>query len=205
MIASRWIRGASCVVAVLGTMAGRPVHVRSQAMVPIPDGKPPQAAAADAKGVASYTMLKVTVTIARYQGEKKVGNLPYTLFVATGGNGVNLRMNSNVPVPTSVVNGTKDGQFTSFQYQQVGTNIDASAKAMTDGKYALSLTISDNQLSVGPEGPSRAATGGMPAIQSFTTSTVLYLRDGQTVQYTTATDKVTGDVIKVDVALEVLK
>jgi hypothetical protein len=39
----------------------------------------------------------------------------------------------------------------------------------------------------------------LPRYQSFTSSNRLILRDGQTVQYTAATDKTSGEVIKLDV------
>jgi len=46
---------------------------------------------------------------------------------------------------------------------------------------------------------------GNPSIQSFRANESLLLRDGQSLQFTTATDKVTGDVMKVDVTLTVVK
>ena len=47
--------------------------------------------------------------------------------------------------------------------------------------------------------------GGMPAFQSFSSSMSVILKDGQSAQYTTATDKVSGEVIKVDVTLNVIR
>ena len=49
-------------------------------------------------------------------------------------------------------------------------------------------------------GLSRAAK-----FQNFTSSARLLLRDGQTVQYTAATDKTSGEVAKLDVTLNVIK
>ena len=45
----------------------------------------------------------------------------------------------------------------------------------------------------------------VPSILSFTSMNTVILKDGQSMQYTTATDKVTGEVTKVDVSLTVLK
>jgi hypothetical protein len=41
--------------------------------------------------------------------------------------------------------------------------------------------------------------------RSFRASFVPLLRDGQTVQYTAATDPVSGEVVKIDVTVTVLK
>ena len=45
----------------------------------------------------------------------------------------------------------------------------------------------------------------VPAFRSFKGTNSLLLKDGQTRQYTVATDRVTGEVLKVDVSLKVLK
>jgi predicted small secreted protein len=44
-----------------------------------------------------------------------------------------------------------------------------------------------------------------PAFRSFKGVNTVLLKDGQTRQYTVATDRVTGEVLKVDVTLKVLK
>jgi hypothetical protein len=46
---------------------------------------------------------------------------------------------------------------------------------------------------------------GAPVIRNFNASNNLVLRDGQTRQFTAAADRVTGEVIKVDVTLKVAK
>ena len=45
---------------------------------------------------------------------------------------------------------------------------------------------------------------GVPVFRSFGSSNTLVLRDGQSRQYTAAADRVTGESIRVDVALTVL-
>jgi hypothetical protein len=44
-----------------------------------------------------------------------------------------------------------------------------------------------------------------PVLRSFTSNFTILLRDGQTAQYTTATDQVSGEVLKIDATLNVLK
>jgi len=46
---------------------------------------------------------------------------------------------------------------------------------------------------------------GVPAFRSFTSSFNLLLKDGQAAQQTSATDPVSGEVLKIDVTVTVLK
>ena len=191
MTTSRWIpRVAVTLMMVLG---GGAALVAEQAQVP---------SAADAKAAPALQTLKVTLTISRFQGEKKVANTPFTFFIESGRN-ISLRMGSMIPVPTSRA---ENGNATTVNYQSVGTNIDAEARSLADGRYSLMFTVSDSQLASASENANRPTTlMGMPIIQSFTSSNMVYLRDRQTLQYTTATDKTTGEVVKIDVTLEVVK
>ena len=45
----------------------------------------------------------------------------------------------------------------------------------------------------------------LPVIRSFRASNNVVLRDGQTRQFTAAADRITGEVVKVDVTLRVAK
>ena len=142
--------------------------------------------------------LKVTVVISRLQGEKKVSSLPFTLTLNSNGR-TSLRMGADVPIPQANM---KEG--TSYQYRSVGTNIDCGASPMGDGRFALSLTVSDTQVSI-EDSPGSGPMRGLPRFQNFTSTATLALRDAQTMQYTAATDKVTGEVVRVDVTLNVVK
>jgi hypothetical protein len=94
-----------------------------------------------------------------------------------------------------------------IQYRDVGTNIDCTVMRPTDdGRFQIELMFDDS--SVYGEGlapGSNAPPAGNPSFRSFRASDSLMLKDGQTAQFTTATDKVSGDVIKVDVTLTVVK
>jgi hypothetical protein len=156
------------------------------------------------------TPLKVTVVIARYQGEKRTGNLPFTLWVNANDQPTSLRMSSNVPVPTATfAAGGGPPPVTSFEYRSIGTSIDCSAVLLEDGRFKLSLTVQDSQIfSDAVQGPTAAqgSPSRAPASsQNFTTTATLLFRDGQTIQYTTAADKASGEVIKVDATLNVVK
>jgi hypothetical protein len=153
------------------------------------------------------TPLKITVVISRYQGDKKTASLPFTLWVnANDRHDTSLRMNQQVAVPQNTfapAGATAPNQL-SFSYRSVGTNIDSSAEAIDDGRFTVQLKIEDSQL-FSDTSKGGVGASGMPSFQSFSSSMNVILKDGQTAQYTTATDKITGEVIKVDVTLNAIK
>jgi len=182
---------------------------RTQDAPPQPVPPPPAPAA------STVTPLRIQVVISRYQGEKKVSSLPYSLSVnATdtprNPGRANLRMGAKVPVvmfATPVVDGQKMPSGGPLQYQDVGTNIDCSAVVTESGRFRLDITVDDS--SVYPEDQNVAgaspATKGSPTFRSFRASDSMVLKDGGTAQFTTATDKVSGEIVKVDVTLTVVK
>ena len=158
--------------------------------------------------------LKVQVVIARYQGEKKISSLPYSIVVNAndgwppGSRKAQLRTGSQIAVGTSLVaaDGKPSTPFTSYQYHSVGTNIDCSAQSTDDGRYRLELSVDDT--SVYPDSPtaqSGAVSSDKPTFRNFRFDNSLLLRDGQTMQFTAATDKVTGEQTRIDVTLNVVK
>ena len=150
--------------------------------------------------------LKVQIVISRYQGEKRVSSLPYTLSVnANDPNRTSqLRMGAQIPVTsTSYAAADNKAPLTSYQYRDIGTNIDCGASTADDGRFRLTVSIDDSAV-IGDE-TKPATVNGAPVFRSFRVTETLLLKDGQSIQFTTATDKVTGDTIKVDVTLTVVK
>ena len=140
------------------------------------------------------TPLRIQVVISRYEGDKKVGSLPYILAVtANSSPGVSLRMGSQVPVPTLSPTGS------SFEYKSVGTSIDSSATSLDDGRFQVVVRIEDSSVM------ERRSVDSPPVLRTFSASNMFVLRDGQTSQFTVAADKTTGEVVKVDVTLNVEK
>ena len=135
------------------------------------------------------TALKVQVVISRYEGDKKVSSLPYTMAVTSNDRGVSLRMGSQVPIPS---NGG------GFSYQNVGTNIDCTATSTDEARFNLHITISDSSVL-------ERRLDSPPTLRNFNTDNSVVLRDGQSTQFTAATDKITGEVVKVEVTLTVEK
>ncbi len=156
------------------------------------------------KQLPNATPLKVQVVIGRYQGEKKISSMPYTLTM-NANNHSNLRMGTKIPITMlAMTNAGKEMSAPGpIQYQDVGTNIDCTATALDDGRYLLAIAVDDS--SVYPDDPPPTGSRGNPSFRSFRASNTMVLKNSETGQFTTATDKVTGETVKVDVTLTVLK
>jgi hypothetical protein len=171
----------------------------------------------------SVVSLRVQVVIATFQGDKKVSSVPYMLSVNAGsppfGPNMNpgpfvsapsqLRMGVKVPIP-SMAPPTVDGKRLEgiptgggpVIYQDVGTNIDCLAFTMEDGRFQLQISVEDESIS---EARGVNRPGEPPVIRTFRLSNQVILRDGQSTQFTAATDRVTGEVIRVEVTVNVAK
>jgi hypothetical protein len=149
--------------------------------------------------------LQVTVVISRYQGEradKRTSSLPFTMRVNANDRPTSVRMGADVPVPTSAFSKEAGAVVNSYSMRSIGTNIDCSAEAIEGGRYVLQLTVSDSQI----QPPQKDMPATLPlGSQSFSSTHRLVIRDGETIQQTAATDKSTGETIKVDVTLNVVK
>lgn len=165
--------------------------------------------AQEAEKVKSKTTpvpLNVLVVLSEYDGEKKLSSLPYQISVVSDAPAPrvsSVRMGIKVPIVT---------QGTQVQYMDVGTDLDCTASSIEDGRFHLNLSVRRSSVySVGPErksidwAPGDAPISAQPLVREFRTQYNLLLRDGQTAQSTTATDPVSGRVLKVEVTLNRLK
>ena len=154
--------------------------------------------------VAPSTPLKVQVVLTRYDGEKKLANMPYTLLVNAGerDNRATLRMGVSLPVPLP----DKSGSYT---FHDVGTNMDCVATVSDGGRYRITLSVNHTSVYESDAQHLQAAIpqpgNSTQLLRSFTSSSVLNLKDGETGQSIAATDPVTGEVMKIDVTLHVVK
>ena len=154
----------------------------------------------------------VEVVISRYQNDKRISSLPYFLAVNAGVDTAptKLRMGANVPIPTSTFTPPgPDGKpvtnpLVSYNYRDVGTNIDCLAKPLGDGRFSVYVSVGERSV-VQPPATCNSAASCAPVIRNFEAENTLVLRDGQTRQFTAAADRVTGEVVKVDVTLKVVK
>jgi hypothetical protein len=154
--------------------------------------------------------LKVTLVLSRFQGEKKISSLPFTLFVtANDGEFTRLRMGTQVPVPTTILSGNNPATVApvqSYNYKDVGTNIDCRASSEGEG-YRIMLTVTDSAVYFPDKTEAMVASSatGAPAFRNFNSTVDVLMRDGQTVQYTSVADPVSGQTIKLDATLNVQK
>ncbi len=163
-----------------------------------------------AEAAKPATPLKIQVVFNEFDGEKKVGSLPYNFYVNAEerlGPFVELRMGVRVPVLMSPKEATN-----SFQYMDVGTNIDCRARAGEDSRFEIDLRVERSSLyTAGTEKKpldsslGNASVSAQPIIRHFKGSANVWVRDGQTVQGIQATDPVSGHVLKVEVTANVVK
>jgi hypothetical protein len=148
----------------------------------------------------TITPLRVQVVFNEFDGEKKVSSLPYTLMVNAdaGGPLASIRMGLRVPIRTS---------GSTFNYMDMGTNIDGRAEREEDGRFLLSLSV-ERSTTYSPQiqgVDSKQMASEQPVVQQFRSQLNLLIRDSQTIQSTVSTDPLTGRVIKVDVTVSVAK
>jgi hypothetical protein len=179
-----------------------------------PQPPPPTAQAGQPTFTGPRIPLKVQVTLSRYLNEKKVSSTPYMLGVLSGGKQTSLRMGIQVPVTQTVFGAAKEGGFAtiptaSFSYRDVGTNIDCQATDGGSGQYALTLTVQDSWFHTEQAPALREKqpqiVANVPAFRSFHATFAMLLRDGQTMQYASAVDPISGEVMRIDVSLALAK
>ncbi len=149
--------------------------------------------------------LKLQVVFSRFMGEKKVSSLPYTLTLNAGGRSARLRMGLQVPVQTTANN------TTTVVFKDAANNVDCSAETLDDGRFKLNCSIEQTSLYSGdgarPFAPvaTESSIVQTPLLRTFGSQVELLLRDGQTTQYATAADPISGELLKIEVTLNVIK
>jgi hypothetical protein len=165
---------------------------------------------AQEKPGAPVIPVKVQVVISRYAGDKKISSAPYTLSANAGSAAeprqswamATLRMGAKIPVAATMAPKVEGKPATDvpFSYQDVGTNIDCRTAVLDDGRFRLEITVEESSV----YGADQGKPDDHPSFRSFRGVDSLILKDGQTAQLTTAIDKVSGEVTKVDVTLFVV-
>ena len=150
--------------------------------------------------------LRVDIAIVRYQGEKRVSRLPYTIYTTAEfrlSPPQFLRMGNEIPVRVE----GKDGVSTS--YRNVGTDLDCKVRRIRDGAYELSVSVEHTSLpsegakAEAPFGPAQIPSA--PLFRSFRGSFRTVLGDGRQSEFIAATDPISGETIKVEVKLTVVR
>ncbi len=160
---------------------------------------------------------KVDVALLRLLGGKEVSRLPFTLWVQatpptvgkTPSSGTQrLRLGVDVPIGTiSETNGTSMKTTTTGEnYRNIGTSIDATVTLLDDGRYDVRINLQDSSIFSGEgDGKTSLRSADSTAFRTFSTDNHWPMRDGQTLPFALATDKVTGETVRVDVTLAVVK
>lgn len=162
---------------------------------------------------------QVDVVLTRYLGEKKTSSLPFTIMLSAGPHTglTSIRMGVDVPIGSSSSNvtqttGAQGGSPRAVEttkvvteYRNVGTNIDCSVNRVDDTNYAVTVYVNDSSLYSAEPGKIPSGINDPAAFRTFSTSNTLPMKDGQTRLFGIATDKVTGETLKIEVKLTVLK
>lgn len=180
---------------------------------PAQPSAPPATAAPSSSSGARHIPLKVQLTLTRFEGDKKLSSVPYMLGVLTNAQKTNLRMGVQVPVVQTVFGAKSEGGTgsvpqSSYTYRSVGTDIDCQAQDLGNGLFNLVITVDDSTIYLDRSREAEQANKTLrdvPAFRSFRASFAMVLRDGQTMQYASATDPVSGEVMKIDVTLSLAK
>jgi hypothetical protein len=152
------------------------VIVRTQEKPAPPAPKPAPAAA---------TPLKVSVVVSRFQGEKKLSSLPYTLSVNAGSRGT-LRMGAKVPVMMITANAVERADGGPFNIRMSAPA--SAATSRSSGRRAFGLiTMTTRRCAVRAESHGNKPPPGNPSFRSFPRQRLDGCATGRRA-FTTATD-----------------
>jgi len=178
----------------------KPAGDAKPAAVPAPA---PQPTGTSRESLGPLIPLDIQIIVNRYQGEKRVSSLPYALAVNANDRSVSsVRMGAKVPIVGASVGPNAP---VPVNYENVGTNIDCFARTMDDGRFQVNITVEDSSVYQNIEGAVAPSAAGRAVIRSFRSANTLVLRDGQTRQFSAATDRVNGEIVRIDVTLRVVK
>jgi len=178
--------------------------------------EPAQAAPARPGG-RQLVPIEVQVVIAKFQGEKRVSSVPYMLSLNAVAGGLisnntertQLTIGSEVPVPTTTftpVNDSKTAQpLRSFNYRNVGTVMSAAAVTAEGGQFEVELQIDESSLGTSTPDGRGNSPAEMPVFKSFKARNRILLRPGVMRQFTAATDRISGETVRIEVTLTTVK
>lgn len=185
-------------IALLALWSPSTIHSQDPATPkPVPSQKP----APNARIIP----VRVQFVISRYQGEKKISSLPYSVpvkaAVNASGTWANLRTGVQVPIMTTR---TTDGKAVpTYTYKDVGIAIDCRVSEIEGGQYNVEINVDDSSISSNHPGQ---AQPDAPVFRHFRMNNMaVVLKDGQTTQLVVAADPVTGEIMRMDITLSVVR
>jgi hypothetical protein len=165
--------------------------------------------------------VQVDVLMTRWQGEKRISSMPFVLMAnASPRQGVSptsIRMGVDVPVGTSTSNvtqtqgaqGNSPREVTTAkvatEFRNVGPDIDATVTRTDATNFSVYLSIRDSSIFTSDQTKMPNTMVDPTAFRTFSASNTLNIMDGQTRLFGVATDKITGETLRIEVKLTVLK
>jgi hypothetical protein len=161
------------------------------------------------EGSEPVTQLKLQIVFTEMDGPKKISSLPYILRVPASAHPTVSKFRQGERIPLRVSDKNNE---VNWQYLDVGTNIDWTAKPLDGGRYQLHLSVvrSSVYTSATPDkpvgwSPTDPPLSADPIIGQFSEETDLIIRDGQTLQAIMGSDPMTSHVVTMDVTINVEK
>lgn len=165
-----------------------------------PAGSAPQRNA-QAPAATTSARLRVQLLISRFQDEKKVSSLPYSFIVAPNSNMTSIRL--GVDMPNTASSGPVGNETNNVQYRNIGTNIDCSnVRELPGERYQFDIRA--QSITVVPASDT-GASSVRPLFRRFEANFTVQLRDGQSMQTIASTDPVSGEVVKIEVTINVVR
>lgn len=180
----------------------------------------PATPAATAKPPLETLPVQLDVVLTRWQGEKKISSLPFVLITTAsrgGSQGTSIRMGVDVPIGTSTSSATQtsgaqtqnpravETSKSETVFRNVGTDIDGRAMRTDDRSFDVYMNIRDSAIFSADASKPLTTIGDPTAFRTFNASNTLPMIDGQTRLFGLGTDKITGETVRVEVKLTVLK
>jgi hypothetical protein len=159
------------------------------------------AALAQTPSPAEKIPVKIVVVISRYNGDRKISSLPFTLLAIANGDKAYISNSMNIPIST--VTNSDGKSFPSISYTNIGTTI--SGTITTDsGHFKAIFSIDDKSVADAP--PSTATNTGpaspdQPRFREVSFNGTVNLKEGEQKEIYSAADRSSGEVTKIDVTL----
>lgn len=177
-------------------------------------------AMAQAQSESSAVPMQVEVALVRMQGEKRTSSTPFTLMVnadSRGAGQASMRMGVDVPVGTSTSNVTQTSGATTnspravetmrvaTEFRNVGTDLDVRVSRVDASTFSVYLSVRDSSIFTSDQTKVPNAMADPTAFRTFSANNTLNMTDGQTRLFGVGTDKITGETLRIEVKLTVLK
>jgi hypothetical protein len=91
------------------------------------------------------------------------------------------------------------------EFRNVGTDIDAIVARVDATSYSVGLNVRDSSIFTSDQTKMPNTMVDPTAFRTFSASNTLNMTDGQTRLFGVATDKITGETLRIEVKLTVLK